>query len=81
MPDIANGGSDNVGAFNGNGNTSSTSGNGNIGAGNGNNNGGTNNGNGNMGFATEIIMDITEPAKSRCRTPGCLSRTRDCVTH
>jgi hypothetical protein len=44
-----NGGTGNVGAFNGLGNTSSTSGNNNTGALNGNGNGSTNNGNGNLG--------------------------------
>ena len=45
-----NGGTGNIGSFNGLGNSSSTSGNNNIGSGNGNLNGSTNNGNGNVGF-------------------------------
>ncbi|MDE2378243.1 MAG: hypothetical protein KGM94_13300, partial [Bradyrhizobium sp.] len=44
-----NGGTGNIGAFNGLGNSSPTSGNNNIGAGNGNFNGSTYNGNGNVG--------------------------------
>jgi hypothetical protein len=44
-----NGGTGNIGSYNGLGNSSSTSGNNNVGFGNGNNNGGTYNGNGNIG--------------------------------
>ena len=59
-----NGGTGNIGAFNGLGNSSTTSGNNNLGALNGNGNGSTNNGNGNVGV---LQRQPQRPGKRRNR--------------